>query len=229
MNCRRVSNLLSAYLDTELAGTEMLDIRDHLSRCPSCAREHEGLRQTKRLLGALALRLPETGDGFEARLRQSVAQQTAWGGLGWLPSLLSAWRQGAVATSLTPHRVRTLTTATALSVAGLLLGTVTLDRTGVGALATAQAGGRVSGSAAFLAGLLPAPGYGVLRPYMAQHLVRQNAPPLADPDALMSGRPSRGNDLSSAASAAYPVQAVVFETRRSSDVYETYRGYRVLR
>jgi anti-sigma factor RsiW len=226
-----VRNLLSAYLDAELAGTEMLDIRDHLSRCPSCAREQEGLRETKRLLGALALRLPQDTTAFEAHLRQSVAQQAAWGGLGWVPAMVSAWRQGALATSLTPHRVRTLTTATALSLAGLLLGTITLDRAGVGVLGTGPSNGRVSGAAAYFASLLPTPGYGVLPPYIAQHLVRQNAPPLADTGALMSGRSSRDNDLSSPVSATYPVQPVLWEMPPpSNDVSAPYgSGYRQLR
>lgn len=224
MNCRRVSNLLSAYLDAELAGAEMLDIRDHLSRCPFCAREYEGLRQTKRLLGALALRMPEVGTDFEARLRQSVAQQSAWGGLDWLPGMFSAWRQGALATSLTPTRVRTLTTATALSVAGLLLGTITLDRAGVGMLTTRGSGGRVSGPTAFLAALLPS-GYGVLPPYMAQHLVRQNALPLADSNALLPSRSSGNDDLSSAVSNPFSVQQVSLGSRPSNNFYPTYRGY----
>jgi len=224
VNCRRVSSLLSAYLDAELAGTEMLDIRDHLSRCPICAREYEGLRHTKRLLGALALRTPETGTNLEARLRQSVAQQSAWGSLGWLPGVFSAWRQGALATSLTPTRVRTLTTAAALSVTGLLLGTITLDRASVGVLTPNGPGKRVLGSATFLAALLPS-GYDVLPPYMAQHLVRQNALPLAYPDALKSGRPSRKDDLSSAVFTPFPVQQAFFETRPPNNFYPTYRGY----
>lgn len=223
LNCRRVSNLLSAYLDAELAGTEMLDIRDHLSRCPSCAREYDELRQTKRLLGTLALRTPEAGTDFETRLRQSVAQQSAWGGLGRLPGMFSAWRQGA--TSLTPPRVRTLTTATALSVAGLLLGTITLDRAGVGMLTPRRGGTRMSESPAFFAALLPSPGYGVLPPYMAQHLVRQTAPPLADSNALMLSRPSRGDDFSATVSVPLPVQQLLFEKRPSNNSYEMYRGY----
>ena len=43
MNCGRVSNQLSAYLDRELTGTEMLQIRSHLTECDRCRSEHEAL------------------------------------------------------------------------------------------------------------------------------------------------------------------------------------------
>lgn len=53
MLCSRVQNLLSAYADYELPGSEMLRIRGHLEDCPACARELAGIQQMKRLLGAL--------------------------------------------------------------------------------------------------------------------------------------------------------------------------------
>ena len=36
MNCGRVSNQLSAYIDRELTGAEMLSVRGHLGDCDSC-------------------------------------------------------------------------------------------------------------------------------------------------------------------------------------------------
>jgi anti-sigma factor RsiW len=47
MNCRRVVNLISPYVDGELTGAEMLAIRRHLSDCPECLAECESLRATK--------------------------------------------------------------------------------------------------------------------------------------------------------------------------------------
>lgn len=41
MNCRRVVSLMSAYVDGELTGVEMLEIRRHLDNCAECAEEHE--------------------------------------------------------------------------------------------------------------------------------------------------------------------------------------------
>ncbi len=58
MNCRRVVNLISAYIDGELTGAEMLEIRRHLSDCPECAEEHESIRATKLVLSRLATAVP---------------------------------------------------------------------------------------------------------------------------------------------------------------------------
>src|SRR5437763_18911 len=52
MHCGRVSNLLSAYIDRELAGSEMLEIRRHIGHCAGCSAEHEGLRRVKSLLSS---------------------------------------------------------------------------------------------------------------------------------------------------------------------------------
>ena len=60
MNCRQTRDLLSAYLDQELTGQQMLDLHAHLSACASCARECRDLREVRRLLRGLAQRLPDT-------------------------------------------------------------------------------------------------------------------------------------------------------------------------
>ena len=54
MNCHRLNNLLSAYIDGELTGVEMIEIRRHLSDCPGCQGDLDQLRATKRLVGRLA-------------------------------------------------------------------------------------------------------------------------------------------------------------------------------
>lgn len=53
MNCLRVQNELSAYLDGELNGTEMIRVRQHLEQCPACAAEAEYFRQVKHLVQGL--------------------------------------------------------------------------------------------------------------------------------------------------------------------------------
>lgn len=53
MLCSRVLNLLNAYVDYELTGAEMLEIREHLAGCASCAREYASARQIKQLLRGL--------------------------------------------------------------------------------------------------------------------------------------------------------------------------------
>jgi len=120
VNCRRVSNLLSAYLDAELTGSEMLEIGEHLEGCAACRTEYQTLRETKHLLAALALQGPR--EEFEALLRAEVAR-AASPAIRWLPGWLLAWQGGA----LSLPRPRPLTTAAFLSVAAVLFVTATLD------------------------------------------------------------------------------------------------------
>ena len=124
MNCRRVSSLLSAYLDAELTGAEMLEVRAHLEACCTCRAEHESLQQTKHLLASLALRAPRPE--FEALLRADLERAVSCPlALRWLPaSWLLAWRDGAVALSL--PRPRPLLAAAALSLTTLFLATATV-------------------------------------------------------------------------------------------------------
>lgn len=49
-NCFRVKGLLSAYLDRELSGEEMMLLRDHLGDCQDCSLEFEELRRVKSAL-----------------------------------------------------------------------------------------------------------------------------------------------------------------------------------
>lgn len=136
MNCRRVSSLLSAFLDAELTGTEMLDIRAHLDRCTACREEYQSLRETKHLLSSLALQAPRAG--FEARLR-GQAGRAAQPANYWLPSWVLAWQEGALGLP----RPSPFATAAALSLATLLMAAgsleppVTSPETSVQALAPA--------------------------------------------------------------------------------------------
>lgn len=59
MNCRRVVNLISAYIDGELTGEEMLEIRRHLSHCDECREEYESIRHTKMALANLKTTEPQ--------------------------------------------------------------------------------------------------------------------------------------------------------------------------
>lgn len=61
MNCRRVSSLVSAYIDGELTGIEMLEIRRHLDDCRACMLQYESLRHTKQLLSRLTYAAPRAG------------------------------------------------------------------------------------------------------------------------------------------------------------------------
>ena len=70
MTCRHVHARLSAYLDRELVGHQMLAIERHLSECGSCRQELESLRFIKARLGSLAD--PEEPVGLRERVRAKV-------------------------------------------------------------------------------------------------------------------------------------------------------------
>ncbi|MFN3652716.1 MAG: anti-sigma factor family protein [Armatimonadota bacterium] len=79
MLCNRVQNLLSAYIDSELTGQEMLSIRGHVERCPDCRQELESLRGVKRLFASLDTPAAVPAFSMEAveeRLRERSASAT---------------------------------------------------------------------------------------------------------------------------------------------------------
>ncbi|MFQ3548775.1 MAG: zf-HC2 domain-containing protein [Armatimonadota bacterium] len=61
MSCHHIFNLLSAYIDGELTGAQMLEVRRHLSDCEECRKEYEELLQTKQLLANLTFAMPKAG------------------------------------------------------------------------------------------------------------------------------------------------------------------------
>jgi anti-sigma factor RsiW len=73
VNCRKVNNLLSAYMDGELPGVEQLQIRQHLRQCEICHEEHETLLLTKRMLSGLKMKEPCTN--LEARILERLAKE----------------------------------------------------------------------------------------------------------------------------------------------------------
>lgn len=60
MNCSKVNNLISAYIDGELTGDEQILVRRHLRDCTTCTEEYESLMATKRLIASFAARLPDS-------------------------------------------------------------------------------------------------------------------------------------------------------------------------
>ncbi|MDR3711055.1 MAG: anti-sigma factor [Capsulimonadaceae bacterium] len=70
MNCRHVRALLSAYLDSELTGYEMLAMRDHLANCSGCADERHSLELVRAMVRALPQRAPR--EQWVSELRQEV-------------------------------------------------------------------------------------------------------------------------------------------------------------
>ncbi len=66
MQCNTILSKLSAYLDQELAGFEMIALRDHLSGCSQCRQEAETLQSLKRAFSQMSA--PEVPFGLEQRL-----------------------------------------------------------------------------------------------------------------------------------------------------------------
>jgi len=65
-----VQQHLSAYLDRELSGDVILEVRAHLSECAVCEAEERELRSLKQLLGGLEA--PEPPADFAQRLTAAV-------------------------------------------------------------------------------------------------------------------------------------------------------------
>lgn len=59
MNCGQIDRLISAYIDGELAGVEMLAVKRHISNCPRCADEFESIRNVKRMMSGMAYVTPQ--------------------------------------------------------------------------------------------------------------------------------------------------------------------------
>ncbi len=53
MNCRHVQSIMSAYVDGELTGVEMMSVRRHISECKECFAEYEDIVFTKRAVANL--------------------------------------------------------------------------------------------------------------------------------------------------------------------------------
>lgn len=70
MNCKSAESRLSAYVDSELSGREMLALKDHVSHCSSCRQELESIRSIKCLMGSFLQVEPPAG--LEERIARAV-------------------------------------------------------------------------------------------------------------------------------------------------------------
>jgi anti-sigma factor RsiW len=75
MNCRHVQNWLGAFIDGEMAGGDMLNVRCHLLNCPVCAKEEQELRLLKRRLRDY--RSVEPAANLDDRIMTHIRVQTA--------------------------------------------------------------------------------------------------------------------------------------------------------
>ncbi|MEI6913979.1 MAG: anti-sigma factor [Armatimonadota bacterium] len=75
MTCGRIDRLISAYLDGELSGADMMLVREHIRSCKACEADLESEKRVKRVLGGLNPVKPSAG--FEARLLGSLTESQA--------------------------------------------------------------------------------------------------------------------------------------------------------
>jgi mycothiol system anti-sigma-R factor len=72
MSCKSVQSKLSAYLDGEMSGTEMMNIRAHVNQCRACQSELEGLKSVQMILRGMPAG-PEAPAMLPERITQSLA------------------------------------------------------------------------------------------------------------------------------------------------------------
>ena len=76
MNCVKMNNLLSAYLDHELTPEERRQLRLHLIDCHQCVDELRELEEIKEALGCLdVVRIPSIIPWLEARLNAGQGEE----------------------------------------------------------------------------------------------------------------------------------------------------------
>ncbi len=118
MNCRKVTHLLSAYIDGELQGVEHRQIHEHLAGCSECMQEHRGLVQMKRMLASLRMREP-SADLPQRILSHVHTQQTFRA--PWLEQF-NRWVQ---VQGLKPQ---SLALAATFALGGIVFASYTIDR-----------------------------------------------------------------------------------------------------
>ncbi len=76
MICNETQRLLDAYVDNELDLRGVLEVEEHLARCPVCGAEEKSLRSLQETARANLTRYPMP-PGFEARLRAVLHAEEA--------------------------------------------------------------------------------------------------------------------------------------------------------
>lgn len=76
MRCDQCHDAINSYVDEELLPEEQREVREHLTDCPDCRREHEVLVATTRTLREGLLRHPAP-DVLKARIRSALSSPDA--------------------------------------------------------------------------------------------------------------------------------------------------------
>lgn len=75
MKCQQYSELLTAFIDDEITGPEMVRLHEHLQGCPSCARRIESLKSLQEMFREEILSLEPVAPpaGFSRKILAGIA------------------------------------------------------------------------------------------------------------------------------------------------------------
>lgn len=82
MKCEEVSRELIAYLDRRANSAEGVEVEDHFATCHTCGTRAEEFRKVWNVLDEMPVQEPSLG--FDARLRQRMADEPRPGWFRWL-------------------------------------------------------------------------------------------------------------------------------------------------
>jgi anti-sigma factor RsiW len=82
MKCEDVSKELIAYLDRRANSAERMEVEDHLASCAACRVRAEEFRKVWNVLDEMPIEEPSLG--FDARIRQRIADEPRPGWFRWL-------------------------------------------------------------------------------------------------------------------------------------------------
>jgi anti-sigma factor RsiW len=82
MKCEEVSKELIAYLDRRANSAERVEVEGHLATCNACRTRAEDFRKVWNVLDEMPVEEPSLG--FDARLRQRIADEPRPGWFRWL-------------------------------------------------------------------------------------------------------------------------------------------------
>ena len=100
MKCRQAQQLLSAYLDGELAAAQAAALETHLPACSACRQELEALRAISESLGEILRRVEPPADLLDRVMARVREIQAAGPGARWRAAENPAWKKLAVGVGL---------------------------------------------------------------------------------------------------------------------------------
>jgi anti-sigma factor RsiW len=81
MKCEDLSRELIAYLDRRANSAERMEVEDHLANCAACRTRAEEFRKVWNVLDEMPIQEPSLG--FDARIRQRIADEPRAGWFRW--------------------------------------------------------------------------------------------------------------------------------------------------